>query len=80
MSGMRKSEMTVTMPLATWEEYEKIKSNYENITRRLAECFDGSLMQAGAAAAVDFDARKALAVCREFMPYSMEGADIEIKD
>lgn len=79
MSGMRKSDMTVTMPLATWEEYEKYKKDYESITGRLAECFDGSLMDAGAAVAVDFDARKALAVCREFMPYSMEGSDIEIK-
>ena len=71
--------MTVSMPLATWEEYENYKKKYDGLTSRLAECFDGTLMKARASQSVDFDARKALSICRDFMPYSLEKAEIEIR-
>ena len=76
---MKKSEMTVSMPLTTWEEYETYKKKYAELTERLSACFDDSLLRAGGSQSADFDARKSLEICREFMPYSMSGADIEIK-
>lgn len=76
---MKKSDMAVTMPLPTFEEYESYKSKYNELIERLAKCFDSSLLKAGASQAVDFDVRKALEVCREFLPYSLENADIEIR-
>lgn len=76
---MKKSEIAVTMPMTAFEEYESYKNKYNELTERLAGCFDSSLLKAGASQAVDFDVRKALEVCREFLPYSLEKADIEIR-
>ena len=76
---MKKSEIAVTMPMTAFEEYERYKNEYEKLKKRLSDCFDSSLLNAGASQAVDFDVRKALEVCREFLPYSLEKADIEIR-
>ena len=76
---MKKSEIAVTMPMTAFEEYERYKNEYEELKKRLSDCFDSSLLNAGASQAVDFDVRKALEVCREFLPYSLEKADIEIR-
>lgn len=77
--SMKKSEMTVSMPLTTWEEYEGYKDRYSALVKRLAGCFDDSLAKAGASQSVDFDVKKSLDICRDFMPYSMQDSDIEIK-
>lgn len=76
---MKKSEMTVSMPLTTWEEYESYKTKYNELTKKLASCFDDSLIKAGASQSVDFDVKKSLSICREFLPYSLAEADIETR-
>ena len=73
---MKKTEMTVSMPLTSYNEYEEYKSRYEEIVSALAECFDASLTASNGV--VDFDARKALEICKRFMPFSMREADIEV--
>lgn len=75
---MKKSEMTVSMPLTTWEEYESYKKNYAALTKSLADCFDDSLLKAGASTSLIFDAKKALAACKQFLPYSQTDAEIEV--
>ena len=77
--NMKKSEMTISMPLTTWEEYEIYKKKYNELTQKLANCFDNTLFKAGASQSVDFDVKKSLEICREHLPYSMKNADIEIK-
>lgn len=67
------------MPLTTWEEYEEYKKRYIELTKRLAACFDDTLFKSGGSQSVEFDSAKSLEICREFMPYSMQNADIEIK-
>jgi hypothetical protein len=71
--------MTVSMPLTTWQEYEAYKEKYTELTKTLAGCFDDTLLKAGASASLDFDTKKALAVCKAFLPYSLENADIEMR-
>ena len=66
------------MPLTTWEEYEIYKKKYTDLTKELSGCFDDSLYKAGKSPAIDFDASKAQAVCKRFLPYSLADADIEI--
>ena len=74
---MKKSEMTVSMPLTTWEEYENYKKKYAELTEKLGNCFDGSLVQSQNL--VYFDVNSAQKICREFMPYALQNADIESK-
>lgn len=74
---MKKSEMTITMPLISWNEYEEYKRRYENITSSLAECFNS--LQGNQGTIVDFDAQKALKICMDYLPTSMRNASIEIR-
>lgn len=74
---MKKSEMTVTMPLMSFNEYEAIKSKYETLSKKLASCFSQTIN--GSDQLVDFDAKTALSICKEYMPYKYEKADIAIK-
>lgn len=74
---MKKTEMTVTMPLNSYNEYEDIKKRLADLTASLSDCFSQSIT--GSDAFVTFDAQKALSVCRKFIPYKYEKADIEIK-
>ena len=71
--GMKKSEMTVTMPLTSFNEYEAVKDRYTELVKNLSALFTGS------ESFVSFDATKALSLCRKFIPYQFEKADIEIK-
>ena len=66
------------MPLTTWEEYESYKKKYIDLTKELAGCFDDTLQKAGASPCLNFDTRKALAVCKRFLSYSQTDAEIEI--
>lgn len=75
---MKKSEMTVSMPMTTFDEYESYKEKYINLVNSLSQCFDASLKNIGAQTAVVFDAKKALAVCKGFMPLSIQSDDVEI--
>lgn len=75
--GMKKSEMTVTMPLISFNEYEAVKNKYESLSKKLASCFSQTIN--GSDQLVDFDAKTALSICKEYMPYKYEKADIAIK-
>lgn len=37
---MKKSEITVSMPLTTFQELNAIKENYETLLQSLIKCFD----------------------------------------
>jgi|GEM_PF-6139698 hypothetical protein len=76
---MKKSEMTVSMPLPAFNEYEDIRSKYENLKKELSECFDSTLYDQGGSTAIDFSVNKALSVCKRFLPYRHEGADVDIR-
>ena len=76
---MKKSEMTVSMPLTAYNEYETYREKYIVLVQKLQDCFDDSLLNAGAAATIDFDGRKALAVAREFLPSRFASMDIAVR-
>lgn len=76
---MKKSEMTVTMPLATFNEYEEIRKKRDNLIQALADCFDTKLYEAKAGQNIDFDATKAMELCKQFIPYKYLNVDVEIK-
>ena len=76
---MKKSDITVSMPMTTYDELSSYREKYTELTKHLANCFDDSLLKAGASKSVDFDASLALKICRAFLPYKLADTDIEIK-
>ena len=76
---MKKSDFTVSMPISAYNEYECYKRKYGELVERLRDCFDDSLFNAGAQMTIDFDVKKALAICKDFIPYSMTDLEVEVR-
>jgi len=74
---MKKSDMTVTMPLTAWNEYELLKVKFENLVKEISACFDISEVKNGGV--TYFDAQRALEVCKTFAPYSSEGSGYMVR-
>ena len=73
---MKKSEITVTMPISSYEELINIKTEYENLVKNISECYDTSLFKMNSAESVRFDYKKAESFLRKFIPYSCRKASI----
>jgi len=73
---MKKSEMSITMPLTTYEEFMQIKTKYENLIEKLLECYDTINFKINPAESIRFDIEKAIKITKEFLPYSYMDAKI----
>ncbi len=72
---MKKSEFTVSMPITAYTEYEDYKNKYLALATALAGLF--SPHEQGNYKCVSYDSEKAFELAKQFLPYSMQGADIE---
>lgn len=63
---MKKSEITVTMPITVYEKLIGIKTNYENLTKQLVDCYDMNNFKINPAEPVRFDGVKAESIMHEF--------------
>ena len=73
---MKKSEMSITMPLTTYEEFMQIKTKYENLIKKLLECYDTVNFKINPAESIRFDVGKVVKITKEFLPYSCRDAKI----
>lgn len=73
---MKKSELTVTMPISAYEELMEIKTEYEDLTKQLSECYDTTNFKLNPAEPIRFDYEKAEKITKEFLPYSCKDAII----
>ncbi len=63
---MKKSEMTVSMPMGAYEELVRYKEMYEDLSKDLAKCFDKVDLNGGTN--VYFFVDKSLRVAERFKP------------
>jgi len=73
---MKKSDMKVTMPISAYEELMGIKTEHENLTKQLSECYDTTNFKLNPAEPIRFDYEKAEKIAKEFLPYSCKDATI----
>lgn len=73
---MKKSEITVTMPISAYEELMGMKTNYENLTKQLSECHDTNNFKLNSAEPIRFDFEKAESIAKKYLPYSCKDAKI----
>lgn len=73
---MKKSEITVTMPISAYEELMGMKIKYETIIKQLSECYDLNNFKINPAEPIRFDFQKAEKIAKEFLPYSCRNATI----
>ena len=72
---MRRSEITVSMPMSAFRELEEVKKNYDRLSEKLKECFS---LSSENRSLVFFDQSKALEICKEFLPYRYKDRDIAV--
>lgn len=63
---MKKSELTVSMSMLTYEELLTYKNNYEALVKNINECFDYNIFDLKNY--ISFDTNKALLLCKNFLP------------
>lgn len=73
---MKKSEITVTMPINFYEELVSYKEKYFELSRKLSDCYDTALYKICSNEPVRFDEKKAEAIIRQFLPYDCRNASI----
>lgn len=72
---MKRSEITVSMPMSAFRELEEVKKNYDRLSEKLKECFS---LSSENSSLVFFDQSKALEICKEFLPYRYKDRDIAV--
>lgn len=70
---MKKSEITVTMPITTYEEFECYKKRYKELQDELKSCFNTKLFDANAESSIDFDVIKVLNIAKKTLPAKYNG-------
>lgn len=73
---MKKSEITVTMPINAYDELVAIKTKYETLIKRFTDCYDMNNFKINPVEPVRFDSVKAEKIIHEFLPYSCREAKI----
>ena len=70
---MKKSEMTVSMPMTTYEELLEFKKEYENLTAELRGCFNFDYFEQENR--IDFKVNSAVDLCKRFLPNTKKNAN-----
>lgn len=70
---MKKSEITVSMPMTTYEEFEQYKKRYKELLDELKSCFNTQLFDTNTEASIDFDVIKALNIAKKTLPAKYNG-------
>ena len=70
---MKKSEITVSMPMTTFEELEQYKKKYQELQDELKSCFNTQLVDTAVSSSIDFDVIKALNIAKKTLPVKYNG-------
>lgn len=73
---MKKSEITVTMPINAYDELVAIKTKYEILIKEFADCYDMNNFKINPAEPIRFDGEKAEKIMHKFLPYFCRDAKI----
>ena len=65
---MKKSEITVSMPMTTFEEFEDYKKRYKELLDSLKSCFNTQRFDADGDSSIDFDVIKVLNIAKKTLP------------
>ena len=74
---MKKSELTVTMPMTSFEELEMYKTKYFELLDELKSCFNTQLVDSKVANCINFETSKALKIAEKALPLKYKGINIE---
>lgn len=73
---MKKSEMTVSMPMTTFDEFMELKRKYSELQDELKSCFDTTAFDSGLESFIDFDVKKALDTAKKTLSIKYNGVYI----
>lgn len=73
---MKKSEITVSMPMTTFEELEQYKKKLLELQAELKSCFDTTAFDVGNETFINFDIKKALNIAKKTLSVKYNGINI----
>ncbi len=76
---MKKSDITVSMPMIVYDEFEQYKTKYYDLLNELRNCFNTQLFDSNISNSIDFDINKAMEICKKALPIKYHDVSIECK-
>ena len=77
---MKKSEITVSMPMTSYEELIYYKNIYHQLVKKLADCYDTNLFDSNIEKNIQFNFRKCEKITKEFISSRYQKANVEFVD
>lgn len=72
---MKKSDITITMPLLTFEELEVYKKKYNDLCESLKSCFNTSSVDYDC---ITFDVNKVMLIAKQMLPLKYKDCYINL--
>ena len=77
---MKKSEITVSMPMTSYEELIYFKNIYHQLVKKLTDCYNTNLFDNNVEKNIQFDFRKCEKITKEFISSKYQDVDVEFVD
>lgn len=77
---MKKSDMTVSMPMTSYEELICFKNKYYQLLAELAECYNTNLFDNNVEKNIHFNFRKCEKIAKEFISSKYRNVNVEFVD
>lgn len=75
---MRKSDITVSMPMSSFNELEEYKNKYIELISSLQKTIDTSMVDNKLDLKLNFDIKKALDIIKKFLPDKYKGIPFQL--
>lgn len=70
---MKKAEITVSMPMTTFEELVRYKNKYQELQDELKSCFDTKAFDSNLESSINFNVIQAVSIAKKTLPVKYNG-------
>lgn len=75
---MKKSEITVSMPMTTYEEFSSYKDKFYKLLDEIRSCYDTRLFDNNADTMISLDVKKLIKLSKSKLNMKYQNADLDL--
>lgn len=75
---MKKSEITVSMPMTTFEELNSYKDKFFNLLNEIKDCYDTKLFDNNIDTIISLDVKKLIKLSKSKLNIKYQNADLDL--
>lgn len=75
---MKKSEITVSMPMTTFEELNSYKDKFYDLLNEIRNCYDTTLFDNNADTIISLDVKKLIKLSKSKLNIKYQNADLDL--